>query len=127
MDARVRHSRHVDLSYADPLPVQAWCRQLSLIGRSAGSMKKAIGTLAECLSELDIKRRRLTVLSCMPPGGKTQEMRPSFIGAPDFFNLACAEACVLSNRLTNCSSRLGLAPRSSRFERYLKRSRSKSG
>jgi hypothetical protein len=38
--------------------------------RSAGSIKKAIGTLDMCLSELDIKRSRLTVLSWMPPGGK---------------------------------------------------------
>jgi hypothetical protein len=59
---------------------------------SVGSMKKAIGTFDICLSELDIRRRRLTLLSCMPPGGKTHEMRPSFTGTPDFFNPACAEA-----------------------------------
>lgn len=47
-------------------------------------MKKAIGTLDKCLSELDIKRRRLTVLSWIPPGGKTHEMRPSFTETPDF-------------------------------------------
>ena len=47
-------------------------------------MKKAIGTFDRCLSELDIKSRRLTVLSWMPPGGKTQEMRPSFTETPDF-------------------------------------------
>ena len=75
-------------------------------------MKKAIGTLDICLSELDIRRRRLTVLSCMPPGGKTHEMRPSFTGTPDFLNPACAAACALANRLTNCASRLGFAPRS---------------
>jgi hypothetical protein len=36
---------------------------------SAGSMKEAIGTPDRCLSELDIKSRRLTVLSWMPSGG----------------------------------------------------------
>jgi hypothetical protein len=53
-------------------------------------MKKAIGTLEICISELDIRRGRLTVLSCMPAGGKTHEMRPSFTGTPDFLNPACA-------------------------------------
>ena len=51
-------------------------------------MKKAIGTFDRCLSELDIKRRRLTVLSWMPPGGKTHEMRPSFTGTPDFLKIS---------------------------------------
>ncbi|MCP2132668.1 UNVERIFIED_ORG: hypothetical protein M2187_008360 [Bradyrhizobium japonicum] len=79
-------------------------------------MKKAIGTFDTCLSELDIRRRRLTVLSCMPPGGKTHEMRLSFTGTPDFLNPTCAAACALANRLTNCASRLGLALiRCSRF------------
>ena len=71
---------------------------------SAGSMKKAIGTLDRCLSELDIKSRRLTVLSWMPPGGKMQEMRPSFTGRSDFLNLRWAAACTLANRPTNCAS-----------------------
>ena len=56
-------------------------------------MKNAIGTLEKCLSELDIKRRRLIVLSWMPSGGKTQEMRPSFTDTPDFLNAACAATC----------------------------------
>ena len=86
-------------------------------------MKNAIGRFDRCLSELDIKRRRLTVLSWMPPGGKTQEIRPSFTGTPDFCRLAWATACVLANRPTSCASRLGFAPRSSMLERYLKRSR----
>lgn len=51
---------------------------------STGLMKKAIGTLDRCLSELDIKRRRFTVLSWMPPGGKTHDMRPVFVGTLDF-------------------------------------------
>jgi len=42
------------------------------------SMKKAMGTLGRCFSELDIKRWRLTVLSWMPPAGKAHEMRASF-------------------------------------------------
>jgi hypothetical protein len=37
------------------------------------SMKNAIGTLGRCLSELDISRRRLTVLSWMPSGGKRKK------------------------------------------------------
>jgi hypothetical protein len=56
-------------------------------------MKKAIGTPDRCLSELDIKSRRLTVLSWMPPGGKTQEMRPPFAGTPDDFGSPWAAAC----------------------------------
>jgi hypothetical protein len=47
-------------------------------------MKKAIGTLDRCLSELDIRRRRLTVLSWIPPGGKTHEMRAVCRETPDF-------------------------------------------
>src|SRR5262245_34070402 len=49
------------------------------------SMKNAIGTLGRCLSELDISRRRLTLLSWMPLDGKTQEIRASFIATRAFF------------------------------------------
>ena len=49
------------------------------------SMKNAIGTLGRCFSELDISRRRLTVLSWMPLDGKTQEIRASFAGTRAFF------------------------------------------
>jgi hypothetical protein len=59
-------------------------------------MKNAIGRFDRCLSELDIKRRRLTVLSWMPPGGKTQEIRPCFTGTLDFCRSAWAAACVLA-------------------------------
>ena len=48
------------------------------------SMKNAISTLGRCLSELDIRRRRLTVLSWMPSGGKTQEIRASLAGIRAF-------------------------------------------
>ena len=57
------------------------------------------------------------MLSWMPPGGKTQEMRPSFTSMPYFLKAPWAAACALANRLTNWASRLGFAPRSSRFER----------
>jgi hypothetical protein len=40
-------------------------------------IKNAIGTLGKCLSEFDIRRRRLTVLSWIPARGKTQESRAS--------------------------------------------------
>jgi hypothetical protein len=60
-------------------------------------------------------------------GGKTQEIRPSFTGTPDFWRSPWAAACVLANRPTSCASRLGFALRSSMLERYLKRSRNKSG
>jgi hypothetical protein len=48
-------------------------------------MKNAIGTLGRCLSELDISRRRLTLLSWMPLDGKTQEIRASPAGIRAFF------------------------------------------
>jgi hypothetical protein len=59
-------------------------------------MKKAIGRFDRCRSELDIKSRRLTVLSCMPPGGSTHEMRPSFTGTPYFLNAAGVSTTVAS-------------------------------
>jgi hypothetical protein len=45
-----------------------------LLAAIRSSMKNAIGTLGRCFSELDIKRRRLTMLSCMPRDGKTQRL-----------------------------------------------------
>src|SRR3954452_25113436 len=77
---------------------------------SADSMKNAIGTFDRCRSELDIRSKRLMVLSWIPPGGRTQEMLPSLTGTPDFLSSPWTAACVLASRPISCASRLRFSP-----------------
>jgi len=69
-------------SAASPGLTRAFTRYLP--SRRSSPMKNAIGTLGRCVSELDISRRRLTVLSKMPPAGNKQEILALFSRMPAF-------------------------------------------